>query len=114
MEFEAIITSIKKNFFHHRIFDFVKKLQVSNYNYQTNVTVRDANSEETLLFPMKDFVSFRKYIQSTYFMSTRLLKNDIDEVRLPQFQLGFICNTTHPLHKTLFMLCRVVHYICRG
>ena len=44
-------------------------------------------------------------------MSTRLLKDKIDEVRVPQFQLAYICNTTHPSHKKLVNLCRGVNYM---
>ena len=47
-----------------------------------------------------------------YFMSTRLLKDKIDGVRVTQFQLAYIRNTTHPSHKNVVKLCREVNYMC--
>ena len=46
-----------------------------------------------------------------YFMSTILLKDKINGVRIPRFQLAYIHSKTHPLHKTLVKLCRKVHYM---
>ena len=33
-----------------------------------------------------------------YFISTIFLKNNVDGVRGPQFQICYICDTKHPLH----------------
>ena len=63
---------------------------------------------------MKDFVSFGTNFQSMYFMSTRILKDNIDWVRVPQFQLDFVHNTTHTSHKVLVKLCYEVHYMWWG
>ena len=61
---------------------------------------------------MNYFVPFGKYFQLMYFMPTIFLKDNINGVRVPQFQLAYICNTTHPSHKKLVKLCREVHYMC--
>ena len=42
-EFEAIITSVKKNFFHQRMMNFVNKIELSDQKYQTNGNVRNEN-----------------------------------------------------------------------
>ena len=34
-----------------------------------------------------------------FFMSTRFLKDDIDRVRVTQFQLAYIHDSIHPSHK---------------
>ena len=71
------MNSIKKNFFHQSMVDFVNKLELSDQEYQTNGTVRDENYKGKLLFPMKDFLTFGKYCQSMYFMSTIFIKDII-------------------------------------
>ena len=63
---------------------------------------------------MKDFVSLGADIQSIYFMSTRLLKDKIDGVRVTKFQLAYTSNTTNPPHKKLVKLCHEVHHIWLG
>ena len=68
--------------------DFVNKLELSDQKYQTNGNIRNESNKENLLFPMKYFVSLGTDRQSMYFMSTRLLKDKIDGVRVPQFQLS--------------------------
>ena len=65
---------------------------------------------ESFIF-MKDIVSFGTYRQSIYFMYTRFLKENIDGVRVPQFKLAYICDTTHPSNKILVRLCCEVHYV---
>ena len=60
---------------------------------------------------MKDFVSFGTDHQSMYFMSTRFLRDKINGVRVPQFQLDYIRDTTDPSHKNLVKLCCEVHYM---
>ena len=47
-------------------------------------------------------------------MSTSLLKDDIDGVHVPQFQLAYIRNTTNTLHNDLVNMCCYVHYMCWG
>ena len=81
--------------------NFVNKLYLSYQKYKTNGNVRDENYKGELLFPMKDFLSSVTDHHSIYFMSTILLKDNIDGVRVPQFQLSYICNTNHPSHKDL-------------
>ena len=39
IEFEAIITSIKNNFFHQRMMIFVNKLESIDQKYPTNINV---------------------------------------------------------------------------
>ena len=68
----------------------------------------------TFLFPIMDFVSFRTYCQQVYFISTRLLKDNTNRVLVPQFQLAYIGDTTHPSNKTLVKLCCGVHYMRWG
>ena len=46
-----------------------------------------------------------------YFMSSIFLKGNIDGVPVPQFQLVYICDTTHPSHKHLVKLFHEVHYM---
>ena len=60
---------------------------------------------------MKDFVSFVIDCQSMYFMSTILLKDKIDELRVLQFQLDYIRDTIGPSHKDLVKLYSGVHYM---
>ena len=79
--------------------DFFHKLELSDNKYQINGTVRYGNYEGKFLFTMKDFVLFRTYRQSMYFMSNRLLKYNIDGLRVPQFQLGYISDTKIPYIK---------------
>ena len=66
------------------------------------------------LFPMEDFVLFGTYHKSMYFIPTIFLIYKINGVRVPQFQLDYIRNTTHSSHKRLVGLCREVHYMWRG
>ena len=62
---------------------------------------------------MKHFVSFGTDCQSIVFMSTRLLKYKIDLVCIPQFQVAYICNRTHPSH--IFLLsCVMTRIISDG
>ena len=65
--------------------DFVNKVEFKDQKYQTNGTVRDGSYKGKLLFPMKDFVSFGTDRQSMFFMPTRLLKQNIYGVHVPQF-----------------------------
>ena len=60
---------------------------------------------------MKDFVSFGTYSQSMNFMSTILLNDNIDGVRVPQFQIAYIYDRTYPSHKFLAKLCLEVYYM---
>ena len=48
---------------------------------------------------MKEFVLFGKVHQSIYFMSTILLKDNINWVSVPQFKLTYIHDTIHPSQK---------------
>ena len=91
--------------------DFLNKLELSGQKYRVHGTVIDDNHTGGFLFPMKYFVSFGTDYKSMYFMSTRLLKDNIDGVCVPQFQLDYIHNSTHPSHKYMVKLCREVHYI---
>ena len=49
--------------------------------------------------------------QSMYFMSTRFLNDNTNGVRVPHFQLVYICNKTHHSHKKLVKLCLEVNYM---
>ena len=49
--------------------------------------------------------------QSIYSMLTIFLKDNINGVRVLQFQLAYICDTTYPSHKNLVKLCREVHHM---
>ena len=60
---------------------------------------------------MKDFVSFGTDRQSIYFMSTILLKDNINGILVTQFQLAYIRGITHPSHKVVSKLCCEVHYM---
>ena len=60
---------------------------------------------------MKDFVSFDTYHQFMYFMANIFLKDNINGVCVPQFQLAYIFDTTHPSHKHFVKLYREVHYM---
>ena len=68
----------------------VKQSKISN-----NGTVRDDNYRK-LLFYMKDLVLFGTDRRSTYFISTKILKGNIDVVRVPQFKLALFCDTSYP------------------
>ena len=58
-------------------------------------------------------MSFGAYFPQMYFMSTILLKENIDVVRVTQFQLTDIRDTTHPSHKKL-LNCVMNYIICGG
>ena len=60
---------------------------------------------------MKEFWSFGIYHLPMYFMSTRLLKENIDGVSVTQFQLAYILKKNHLSNKTLVKLCSEVHYM---
>ena len=59
IEFEFIVTSIKKYLFHQIIVNFF-------INYILIGTVGDENYRRRFLFTMKYFVSFRTYFQSMF------------------------------------------------
>ena len=52
--------------------------------------MRDESYKGKFLFTMKDFVSFGTDNQSMYFISTIFLKDKINGVLVPQFQLVYI------------------------
>ena len=52
--------------------------------------------------------------QSMYFISIVSLKGKNNEVHVLQFQLAYICDTTHSSHKNLVELCSEVHYMWWG
>ena len=106
IEFEAIVTSIKKYLFHQCMVDFVNKIELSDQKYHTNGNVIDENHKGELLLPMKYFVSFGTDFQSMYFMSAVFLKDKIHGVRITKFQLAYI--------RKMVKLCWVVHYIWWG
>ena len=91
--------------------DCLNKLDLSDQNYQTNEIVRDQSYKGKFLFTMKDFVFFRIDYQSMYFLTTRLLKDNINGVHVPQFQLAYIHDTTHFSYTNLVNLCSEVHYM---
>ena len=62
---------------------------------------------------MKDFVSFVTDLQSMYFIPTKLLEENINGVRFPQFQHAYIHYKNHPSHKICFS-CVVNYIICGG
>ena len=92
--------------------DFLKNIELSDQKHQTGGNGRDENYKGNYLFLMKDFLSFRTDRQSMYFMSTILLKYNINRVIIPQFQLAYICYPTHPSNKN-WLSCGV-NYIIRG
>ena len=88
------------------------KLELSGQKYYTNENLIDEHYKEKLLFSMRYSVSFGTDCFSTRFMSTRFLKDKIYGVRVTQFQLAYICNTTHPSQKN-WLSCVVKYIICR-
>ena len=50
-------------------------------------------------------VTFGTDRQLMYFMSTILLKENINGFRVPKLQLAYICDTTHTSHNKLVKLC---------
>ena len=53
IECEAIIPSIKNNFFHQRMVDYLNKLELSDQKYKNIRVLRDENDMVKLLFLMK-------------------------------------------------------------
>ena len=92
--------------------NFVNKTELIHKKYKTNGIVRDEHYKGKFLFPTKEFVSFGTYRQSMHFMSTMFLKENIYVIRVPQFQLVYIHDTTHTSHK--ICLSSIVKYILRG
>ena len=78
---------------------------------QTNGTVRDDSYKGNCLFTTKYFVSFGTDHQSMFYMLTIFLKENIDGVSVPQFQIYFIKNTSHTSHKNSVKLCIDVHHM---
>ena len=76
--------------------DFANKLELINQKYWTNVNIGYEQYKGKFLFPMKDFFSFATDRQSMYFISNTILTDNINVVRVPQFQLAYISNTTNP------------------
>ena len=66
------------------------------------------------LISMKECFSFGTYYQSIYFMSTVLLKDNINGVCVPQFKFSYIRNKAHILPINLFKLCCDMHYMWWG
>ena len=66
---------------------FVNKIELSDQKHQTAGNIRGENYKGKFLFAMKDFVSFGTDSQSIYFISIKLLKDKINGVRVPKFQL---------------------------
>ena len=62
---------------------FFKLLDLNNQKYQRKGTVRHENYKGKLLCIMKDLVLFEADIQSMFFMSTILFKENIDGVHVP-------------------------------
>ena len=90
------------------------KVESNDHKYKTNGTVRYENYEGKFLFHTKYFVLFGTDSWSMFFMSTRFLKDSIDEVRVPQFQLYYIIDTKHTSYKYLLQVCHNVNYMrCR-
>ena len=87
IEFETIISSIKKDLFNQRMVGFVNKIDLSDKKYQSNGIVRDDIYKGKFLFPMNYFMSFWIDCQSMYFMSTIFFKYKLDGIRVPQFNL---------------------------
>ena len=63
---------------------------------------------------MKGSVSLGTDCQSIYFISTIFLKFAINGVRVPQFKLYYIRNTTHTSHTKLVKFCHEVHSMWWG
>ena len=61
VEFEAILLSIKKYFFHQRMVYFVNKLELSDQKHQTNGNIRDENYKWNFLFAINYFILFGTY-----------------------------------------------------
>ena len=93
---------------------FKNKIDSNDQKYKTNGTVRYENYEGNSLFPTKYFVLFGTDIQSIFFMSTRFLKDSIDGVRVPQFQLYYIIDTTHTTYIDLLQFFHNLNYMCCG
>ena len=54
--------------------DFVNNLELSQKNYQNNVSIRDGNYNGKLLFTIKEFVSLETRHQSMYYFVNQILK----------------------------------------
>ena len=67
---------------------FVNKIELGYQKYQTNGIVIDEDYKIGLLFPMRDSFLFVTDRRSMYFMSTIFLKDNIDAVLVPQFQIS--------------------------
>ena len=59
-------------------------------------------------------MSFGTDPQSICCILNILFKKNMDGSCVPPFQLDYICNTTHSLHKYLVKLCSNVHYMRWG
>ena len=60
---------------------------------------------------MKDFVSFVTYLQSIYFMSTRIFKYKINGFYVLQIKISYIHDKTHLSHKNMVKLYFEVDYV---
>ena len=57
---------MKNNFFRQYMFHSVNTLDLNDQRYQSYENVRNGNNKGNLLFPMKEFLSFLKYLQSMF------------------------------------------------
>ena len=60
---------------------------------------------------MKKCLPLNTDFQSMYFLSTRFLKDKMNEVFVPLFQLAYIFETTHNQQTNLVKLCCEGHYM---
>ena len=68
MSFEAIIPSIKNNFFHRHMINFVNKLELSDQKYQTNGNIRDENYKGDFLISYEGLFVIRNRSSVNVFM----------------------------------------------
>ena len=93
--------------------NFVNKLDLSDQKYQTDENIKYENYKEKLIFTIKGFLSSVTDCQSINIMLDISFKENIDGVHVPQFQLAYIHDTTHPSHKKV-KVCREIHYMWWG
>ena len=80
---------------------------------KTNRTLRVESYKVNFSFTTQDFVPFGTDCQYMFYMSKVLLKDMIDGVRVPQFQLDYICDKII-FYIRIWLSCVVKWIICGG
>ena len=81
----TVVPEIEGIIFDHKIIQFFYRLDFKYQKYQSCGTIIEESYKGKLLFTTKEFLSFGTDCGSIFFMSNRLLKENIYGVHVSQF-----------------------------